>query len=131
VAKALWRLLSVFRFSTHKKYDVEEGWMSGSGGGSWVSPTNNSCDMLAQHTTLNSPNRDVLKTIKKGDVLDVRIGQAGKAIIVEATKNGNVAGTITSSIIQRLAECIEEGYVYVAEVTENEGGACRVHIHTK
>lgn len=105
--------------------------MSGSGGGSWVSPSDNSCDRLAQHTTLNSPNREVLKKIKKGDILDIHIRQAGKAIIVEATKSGDVAGTITSSIIQRLAECIEEGYTYVAEVTENEGGACKVHIHTK
>jgi hypothetical protein len=105
--------------------------MSGSGGGNWVNPPSNNCDTLAQHTTLNSPNREVLKTIKKGDLLDVGVRQTGKAVIVEASKSGRVAGTITSSIIQRLAECIEEGYVYVAEVMENQGGACKVHVHVK
>jgi hypothetical protein len=43
-----------------------------------------------------------------------------------------VAGTITSSIIQRLAECIEKGFQYVADVQDEvKGGACKVHVHVK
>ena len=35
------------------------------------------------------------------------------------------------SIIQRLAECIEKGYEYVAEVVDIHGGACKVHVRPK
>jgi len=106
--------------------------MSGSGGGGWVSEPNDDCATLAQFTTLNSPNQTVLKKLKKGDLLEITVQQVGKAVIVEALHNGQIAGAITSSIIQRLAECMEKGFHYVAEVTEDvKGGACKVHIHRK
>lgn len=106
--------------------------MSGSGGGGWVNEPTDDCATLAQFTTLNSPSKAVLKNVQKGDQLEIRVQQAGKAVIVEALHNGQVAGTVTSSIIQRLAECIEKGNRYVAEVTEDvKGGACKVHIHSK
>jgi hypothetical protein len=53
-------------------------------------------------------------------------------VIVEALYKNEVAGTITSSIIQRIAECIEKGFAYVAEVREEvKGGACKVHVRVK
>jgi len=64
-------------------------------------------------------------------VLDVTVNKTGKAVTIEALFNGQVAGTITSSIIQSLAECMEKGYEYVAEVIDVQGGACRVHIRVK
>ena len=105
--------------------------MSGSGGGTWVDQPSDDCATLSQQTTLNSPNRTVLGQLKKGDLLDVRVNKAGKGVVVEAVHNGQVAGSITSSIIQHLAECIEKGYEYVAEVVDVQGGACRVHVHLK
>ena len=105
--------------------------MSGSGGGTWIDQPGDSCETLSQQTTLNSPQRAVLSHVKKGTVLEVSVNKTGKAVTVEALFSGQVAGTITSSIIQRLAECIEKGYQYVAEVTDVEGGACRVHIRLR
>ena len=107
--------------------------MSGSGGGpDWVTPTNNSCAKLSQQTTLNSPNQAVLKQLKKGDILEIRLRPAGTTAVVEAMRGNDVAGTITSSVIQRLAECIQQGFVYVAEVMEDiKGGACKVHVRAK
>ena len=105
--------------------------MSGSGGGTWIDQPGDSCETLSQQTTLNSPNRAVLSQINKGTVLDVSVNKTGKAVTVEALFNGQVAGTITSSIIQRLAECMEKGYQYVAEVIDVQGGACRVQIRGK
>lgn len=106
--------------------------MSGSGGGSWINQPGNSCQALSELTTLNSPQKSVINQLKKGNILEIRVNKVGKAVIVEAVFNGQVAGTITSSIIQRLAECIEEGYEYVAEVIENvQGGACRVQVRVK
>ena len=105
--------------------------MSGSGGGTWIEQPGDSCATLSQQTTLNSPNRAVLAQLSKGTELEVSVNKTGKAVTVEALFNGQVAGTITSSIIQRLAECMENGYQYVAEVIEVQGGACRVHIRLK
>lgn len=105
--------------------------MSGSGGGTWIDQPGDSCATLSQQTTLNSPNRAVLAQLSKGTELEVSINKSGKAVTVEALFNGQVAGTITASIIQRLAECMEQGYQYVAEVIDVQGGACRVQIHVK
>ena len=105
--------------------------MSGSGGGTWIEQPGDSCGTLSQQTTLNSPNRAVLAQLSKGTELEVSVNKSGKAVTVEALFNGRVAGTITSSIIQRLAECMENGYQYVAEVIDVQGGACRVHIRLR
>jgi hypothetical protein len=106
--------------------------MSGSSGGDWAPPSKDTCATLSEHTTLNSPDRTVLSTIKKGDKLSVEIQTVGTAVVVKALYQGKVAGSITSSIIQRLAECVEEGYSYVADVTEDvRGGVCKVHVHAK
>lgn len=106
--------------------------MSGSGDGGWDREPKDDCATLTEFTTLNSPNQAVLKKLKKGDVLEINVRQAGKAVIVEALHEGQVAGTITSSIIQRLAECMEKGFKYVAEVREEvKSGACKVHVHVK
>ena len=105
--------------------------MSGSGGGTWIDQHGDSCETLSQQTTLNSPNRAILSQLSKGTVLDVSVNKTGKAVTVEALFNGQVSGTITSSIIQRLAECMEKGHQYVAEVIDVQGGACRVQIRVK
>jgi len=106
--------------------------MSGSGGGTWVNEPTDDCATLSQSTTLNSPNQAVLKKLKKGDLLEISVRKADKAVIIEALYKNEVAGTITSSIIQRIAECIEKGFTYVAEVREEvKGGACKVHVRAK
>jgi hypothetical protein len=106
--------------------------MTGSSGGIWVNEPGEDCATLSQSTTLNSPNLAVLKKLKKGDLLEISLQKAGKAVIVEALYKSEVAGTITSSIIQRIAECIEKGVQYVAEVREDvKGGACKVHVRAK
>lgn len=105
---------------------------SGGGGGDWINEPSDDCAKLSAVTTLNSPDKDVLKDIKKGDVLEIRLRPSGKSVIVEALHHGKVAGTITSSIIQRLAECIEKGYLYVADVIDDvKGGICKVRVHSK
>ena len=73
----------------------------------------------------------MLSQVTKGALLDVSVNKTGKAVTIEALFNGQVAGTITASIIQQIAECIEKGYQYVAEVIDNQGGACRVRIRAK
>jgi hypothetical protein len=69
--------------------------------------------------------------ITKGTLLDVEVSESGGTRVVRAVHNGQVAGSITSSIIQRIAECIENGHVYVAEVLSIQGGACRVRVRIR
>jgi len=73
----------------------------------------------------------VLSGLQKGDLLEVRVSKIGRGVVVEAVRNNQVAGSITSSIIQKLAECVENGYEYVAEVLDIQGGACRIHVRVK
>ena len=101
--------------------------MSGSGGGgTWVDERPSSCDSLSVITTLNSPDKDVLKGIKPKDVLDITVVTLNNAVVVKALHRGKVAGSITATIVQKLAECVEEGYTYVADVIDIEGGACKI-----
>jgi len=104
----------------------------GNGGPDWINEPGDDCGKLSEVTTLNSPNKDVLEMIKKNDVLDITLRRSGKSVIVEAVHAGEVAGTVTSSIIQKLADCIDKGFVYVADVVDEvKGGACKVRVHRK
>jgi hypothetical protein len=104
--------------------------MSG-GGGSWTTPTGDSCDRLTSETTLTSPDRAVISQLTNGTLLDVEVDNSGARPVVRAVYQGQIAGSITSSIIQRLVECIEDGYRYVAEVVNVQGGTCRVRVHIR
>ena len=105
--------------------------MSGSGGGGWRDEPSNSCLTLWQQTTLNSPVAAVVANLAIGDILTIRTRQAGVAIVVEAVHKGKTAGSITSSIIQRLAQCMTEGHEYIAVVLDVQEAACRVQIRHK
>jgi hypothetical protein len=105
--------------------------MSGSGGGSWSDTSQDPCEKLTSETTLTSPVRSVIAHLSKDVILDVEVSDSGGTRVVQALHNGNVAGSITSTIIQRIAECIENGHVYVAEVLSVQGGACRVRVRIR
>ena len=105
--------------------------MSGSGGGSWSEPTQDPCEKLTSETTLTSPVRNVIAQLTKGTLLDVEVNDSGGTRVVRAVYKGQVAGSITSSIIQKIAECIENGHKYVAEVLSVQGGACRVRVRIR
>jgi hypothetical protein len=106
--------------------------VSGSGsGGTWVEPVQDSCEKLTSETTLTSPVRDVVSQLAVGDVLDVRVDNVGGTPVVRVVHDGNVAGSITSAVIQRIVECIEKGHAYVAEVLSVQGGACRVRVRIR
>ena len=106
--------------------------MSGSGGGGgWSEPSQDSCEKLTSETTLTSPVRSVIEQLSKGVLLDVNVTDSGGTRVVQALYNGTVAGSITSTIIQKIAECIENGHTYVAEVLSVQGGACRVRVRIR
>lgn len=106
--------------------------MSGSGGGGgWSDPVQDSCEKLTSETTLTSPVRETIAQLSKGALLDIRVDNVSGTRVVRAIYKGSIAGSITSAIIQKIAECIEKGHSYVAEVLSVQGGACRVRVHLK
>jgi len=106
--------------------------LSGSNGSGWDSQPTDNCAALSETTSLNSPDSSVISGLKKGDLLDVVVQKLNGVVLVRALRNGKVAGSITSAIIQRLADCVENGYVYVAEVLEDAKGAvCKVRVRVK
>lgn len=84
-----------------------------------------SCDIV-QETVLQNPDATILKTIKKGQRLDVTM--MGSSPV--ATRGDDIVGSIMYPGVAKLIRCMQEGYDYVAHVTkvvlgENE---CRVTI---
>ena len=51
--------------------------MSGAGGGSWTTPTGDSCERLTSETTLTSPDRAVISQLTVGTLLDVEVDNSG------------------------------------------------------
>jgi hypothetical protein len=94
-------------------------------------PIEEQCDKITSETTLSSPVPPVLAKIRKNDLLDIQVDHSGKTPVVRAVFHGETAGSITSSVIQRIVECIEKGHVYVAEVLSITGGACKVRVRIK
>jgi hypothetical protein len=64
-------------------------------------------------------------------LLDVEVDTTGARPVIRAMHKEKIAGSITSSIIQKIAECIDAGYVYVAEVISVQGGTCKVRVRVR
>lgn len=99
----------------------------GGGGGGGVVPPD-PCNIV-ETTTLNSPNRGVVTTLRPGDLLSV-VFQAGPPQRLIAEKSpGVVAGSITSPLMLQIIQCITQGgHGYVAEVVSVRGAICQVTV---
>lgn len=98
----------------------------GKGGGTSRDPCH-----ITELTTLNSPNRTVVTTLRDGDLLDVQL-QAGPPRQLVAEHNGTVAGSITSPKSAQIIQCISrQGRAYVAEVRSIRGGLCQVEVRPR
>ena len=93
-------------------------------------PSSNACD-ITEVTTLNSPNRTIVSTLRPGDTLDVelRIGPPRQLL---ATRGDEIAGSITSPKSAQIIQCIRrEDRAYVVVVRTIRGGLCQVEIRPK
>jgi len=112
--------------------------MSGSGGSSSTGTggipghSEIDCAMIAEKTILNSPDPDVLKDLRKNDVLIVTLKvRNGQNILVAETQDGRTAGSLTLPLLPRILECMGQAFEYVAIVTDILGGRCIVIIQPK
>jgi hypothetical protein len=94
----------------------------GSGGVGPVGPTEDlACGALRFETSLASPDAAVVQGLTAGDVLALEIRPAGGRNAIVALADGVVAGAITERTAD-LLRCMQEGFQYVAEVTQIDGG---------
>lgn len=103
--------------------------MSGSGGGGGTPDTQQSdCASLLIRTSLNSPVPRVLKKLKTGDALIVRLRPPEQRVVEAITPDGDTAGSITHASVATLARCLRDGFEFVAIVKHIDDGDCRVEI---
>ncbi|MYI75501.1 MAG: hypothetical protein F4057_09360 [Acidobacteria bacterium] len=126
----------------------QEAVMSGSGGGSSTSrstvlpsgrpmqggkgdqnggDSGDLCD-ITEDTTLNSPDRTVLATLRDGDELVIEL-HGGRRLL--AKRRDRIAGSVTSARHANILQCMQQGREYKAVELSVKGGACRVRIQLK
>jgi len=119
--------------------------MSGSGGGGYYSEPNNfgsgpktsrgggnasgsdACTFV-ERTLINSPNPDVLPSLKAQSILQVSTETQGGRTIPVAKWNGITVGSFTIRQLKTLIDCMQQGCIYVAVVIDRTGGRCSVEI---
>jgi hypothetical protein len=104
--------------------------MSGSGSPGYkpTAPAN-PCARLSFQATVNSPKPDIVTHLTVGEVLNVLLNSQGQGIVLE--QNGQLAGSIVSSHVAQLINCINSGFDYQATVVLLNGGHCVVRIDPK
>jgi hypothetical protein len=122
--------------------------MSGPGGGdnTWrptptpAEKTNGSSDRkspppdpcnIVETTSLNSPNRTVISTLRSGDLLRIVFEAGPPQRLIAEQSAGVVAGSITSPSMLQIIQCIAQGYAYVAEVLSVRGAICQVRVRPR
>jgi hypothetical protein len=89
------------------------------------------CD-LVEITTLNSPNRGVISTLRAGDRLEVKLESGPPQRLLAKLSTGETAGSITSPSMLQIVRCIVDGHhQYEAEVLSIRGAVCQVQIQPK
>jgi hypothetical protein len=85
------------------------------------------CEAIRFETVLMSPQAPVLAKLIVGQILLLELStQQERPIVKVVTDRGETAGTVTSTYLTQIIECLERGHKYVAEVLGLDGGACRV-----
>ena len=84
---------------------------------------------IVERVILNSPNPQVLATLRQGDELDVVL--AGNALVAQPKAGPPPAGALTPARLADLIDCINRGHEYKAIVQKVGGGRCDVEIRPK
>lgn len=102
--------------------------MSGSGSGGWT-PTSSSdkCAELLFEAQLNSPQAEVLETLRLGEHLSVELSALPRQV-VQVVKNNSVVGAVTGSQTAQLISCLQNEYSFKAEVLSVNGGMCTIRV---
>lgn len=101
---------------------------NGLGNGQEGQGDNNHCHLIKEITYVNSPKNGV-KELNIGDILTLKVESSnGIRVIKVYDKNGTLIGGISSIESDAIIDCIENGYVYIAEVLEINQAKIKVKI---
>jgi hypothetical protein len=103
--------------------------MTGGGPGPRPEPRSN-CASLRERTTLNSVDPAAVNLLHAGTILDVR-ANSPTGPLVAVLNQVQIVGSVTSASAARILECIEDGYEFVAEVLQVNGGQVVVLIRPR
>lgn len=93
-------------------------------------PSGTSCEALVINTLVSSPKEHALKDLAAGDMLDVGFSDDETTVVVR-NDQGEVAGGLTSPLINRLRECMQGGTQYQARVVARNDALIRVRVAAK
>lgn len=79
-------------------------------------------------TTINSPDRTVLATLRVGEVLDLILDNGPPRRLLARTAGGQIAGSITSPSLAQLIRCMQDDVAYGLEILSLRGAVCQVRI---
>jgi hypothetical protein len=97
------------------------------GGGLGPLPTQTDCSQVFERLTLTSPVPTVLEGLQVNQVLALeRPGGTGPLLAV--TSDGDIAGSVTGTILTQIFPCMEQGFRFVAVVVSITGGKCLVEV---
>jgi len=100
-------------------------------GAGFGTPSTDVCGSLDIETNLNSPVRNVVQGLKRGDELEVVLHEEppGRTVLVAKVSSGRIAGSLTPPSLDTIVNCIENGFQYVAVVLADvDGGVIRVRV---
>ena len=102
--------------------------MGGSGSRGWEPPrVDNPCENLSFQSAVNSPQAAVLKTLKAGFLLDVKL-QTVPHVAVQLFYKGNLVGALSGKKVPTLVNCLQNTYKFKADVVSISGGNCQVEV---
>lgn len=84
------------------------------------------CENLVIITNLASVDAEVLQKVEEGEVLPVDTQGADGPVVV--MKDNDILGTVLSSKLVKLLNCMNGGTEYEAEVQKIEDAVCQVKI---
>lgn len=103
--------------------------MGGSGNGGGGRSSHNKeipCEELKFNTQLSSPKEDVIVNIRPGMLLEVILSPTRTTCVVII--DGQIAGTIIHSNLNKLINCIVKGNVFYAKVRSVDGAKCAITV---
>ena len=84
------------------------------------------CSKQVINTQLSSPNEEIIKTLKKGDVLAIELISSRHTLV--ALFEDEIAGVIVNKEMIKLIDCIKKGQSFEAVIRNIIGGMCAITI---
>lgn len=102
---------------------------TGSGFGSGGGAGSVDCSSLAFETHISSPNPTMVVALRVGDILEVGIKNLNGINVVSLLKDGSAVGGLVD-FSDRISDCIDAGFDYIATVRSINGGAIKVFVQS-